>query len=532
MQSWLSSSLVRNYPTSRAQKRRTLVLHAARGETVSFQVCFRTEAEPQKVQASAESSAGLSAQVRRVGYVPFRHFSTDTPLDELDGIGHLPGLVPDPLLPGSEIISGPHATSAFWITVRVPADAKPGRRKVIVTLTAEKLEPVSLAATVVVHKAVAAPRRDFPVTHWFYADALCDWYHTELWQESFWPLLEAYLRNLSSHYHDTTHIPAFTPPTDGVKRPTQLLGVGKQGDRYTFDWTLVKRWIKTAQAAGLTRYEWNHLFTQWGAKYAIRIYEGHGETKKLLWDPETLGVSPIYRDFLSQYLPEFKRFLDAEGLFEASFFHLSDEPHGDEHRANYRLARQMLREIAPWMTVMDALSQIEFAREGLTDVPIAIISETPQFVSEGFPAWTYFCCEPRRRYLNRLMDTPLVKTRMAGWLFHKTRARGFLHWGHNYWCKFGASEPLDPYQSGDGKDPELPYGDTFVVYPGEAGPVDSIRWEVWAESLQDYALLQAAGIDPSDAMLSEIEDYAKFPRSESWIQERRQTILAMLDRLG
>jgi hypothetical protein len=184
------------------------------------------------------------------------------------------------------------------------------------------------------------------------------------------------------------------------------------------------------------------------------------------------------------------------------------------------------------MKVMDALSQIEFAREGLTDVPIAIISETPQFVSEGFPAWAYFCCEPRGRYLNRLMDTPLVKIRMSGWLFYRTRARGFLHWGHNYWYRFGTAEPLDPYQSGDGKDPEFPYGDTFVVYPGDAGPVDSIRWEVWAESLQDYVLLQSAGIDPGDAMFAEIENYAEFPRAGSWIEQRRRQVLGNLDHRG
>ena len=45
-------------------------------------------------------------------------------------------------------------------------------------------------------------------------------------------------------------------------------------------------------------------------------------------------------------------------MLEASFFHLSDEPHGPEHLANYRAAREMLREIAPWMPVMDALSEV------------------------------------------------------------------------------------------------------------------------------------------------------------------------------
>jgi hypothetical protein len=55
-----------------------------------------------------------------------------------------------------------------------------------------------------------------------------------------------------------------------------------------------------------------------------------------------------------------------------------------------------------------------------------------------------------------------------------------------------------------------------MVYPGENGPIDSIRWEVFAESLQDYALLQSAGLDPDDPLLADIRGYADFPRHEAW----------------
>jgi len=48
-----------------------------------------------------------------------------------------------------------------------------------------------------------------------------------------------------------------------------------------------------------------------------------------------------------------------------SYFHVSDEPHGEAARANYMLARGVLKELAPWMQVMDALSEIEFGRGGL-----------------------------------------------------------------------------------------------------------------------------------------------------------------------
>ena len=56
----------------------------------------------------------------------------------------------------------------------------------------------------------------------------------------------------------------------------------------------------------------------------------------------------------------------------------------------------------------------------------------------------------------------------------------------------------------------MPYGDPFMIYPGPDGPIDSIRWEVFAESLQDYAMLQTAGIKPDDPLLSELKSYADF----------------------
>jgi len=530
MHTWLASSLVRHYPASRPHRRKRLRLHAARGEQVSFQVAFRTESEARKVTAGVSASNSLGIQVRRVGYVSMPHHNSDTPIEDLDGVGHIPGYVPDPLLPDHAVHAGPFETNAFWITIHIPADVTPKSWPVKITLTAEGEEPTLLTATIVVHPAIIRPRRDFPVTHWFYCDALCDWYKVEPFEEPFWPLVERYLENCAVHQQDTSHVPLFTPPTDGVKRPNQLLGVRREGSRYLFDWTLVRRWIGTAKKSGLSRFEWVHLFTQWGAKYAIRIYEGHGEGEKLLWDAETPGVSPTYRNFLSQFLPEFKRFLDEEGLMENSLFHLSDEPHGEEALENYRAARLMLRELAPWMRVMDALSDITFAREGLTDIPIPVVSHAPEFVQEGHPAWVYFWGGPRGRYVERVLDTPLPKIRMFGWLCYRNRARGFLHWGYNYWYESQTRSLIDPFCVHDGLWwPRWPYGNTFVVYPGEGGPIDSLRWEVFAEGLQDYALLQTAGLDPDDPSLSAIQDYAEFPREEGWILDRRGELLAKLD---
>jgi hypothetical protein len=224
-------------------------------------------------------------------------------------------------------------------------------------------------------------------------------------------------------------------------------------------------------------------------------------------------------------LPAFHQFLRDEHLLSHSFFHVSDEPHGD-HVGNYKKARALLKELAPWMKTMDALSDIEFGRQHLTDLPIPSISTTLQYMDEKIVCGTYYCCGPRDRFLNRLMDTPLAKIRMNGWLFYRFQPELFLHWGYNYWYKSQTRTLVDPFSVSDGGAwPGWAYGDTFCVYPGPNGPIDSIRWEVFAESLQDYALLQTLGIEPDDAFLRSIRSFDDFPKSADWLVSARKSIL-------
>ena len=531
LRSWISPSLVRHFPDTPAQHPSPLVLEGARNEQLSFQVAVRMEdGDPQSLRIHAEAPGDWSIRIRRVGYVPVRHHNTpiaQTPAD-VDGLGHIPGYIPDPLLDEETLLLPSSETHAFWITVRPGPAATPGDHAVSVTVSPERGDCQRHTIQVRLHDVFIQERKDFHVTQWFYVDALIDWYRTDLFDDRFWGLLPRYLRDLAEHGQDTVYVPAFTPPLDGVKRPSQLLRVTQPGpDAYAFDWRDVRKYIRLAREYGITHFEWTHLFTQWGAETAIRVYEDQGREEKLLWSPDTGASFGTYRAFLAQFLPELHRFLSDEDILDRSFFHASDEPHGEEHLHSYREARGLLRELAPWMRVMDALSEITFARQGLTDMPIASISTALDFVKEGIPCWCYYCCNPRDKYLNRLMDTPLPKIAMHGFLFYRWPFRGFLHWGYNYWYQRQTRQLIDPYTVQDALAwPQWPYGDTFEVYPGKDGPLDSIRWEVFGESLQDYALLQTLGIERNHPLLAPIRSFADFPKTEKWRRETRAKLFA------
>lgn len=526
MHLWLSDSLRRFYPASPAEHRPQIRIEGARGERLAFQVGIRNDAcdgTAHYVEIETQAPDALSVFVRHVCYVPLPHLNTDTPDQDRDpGLGG-PGFVPDPLRPEAAVTLGPGETQAFWVTVMIAPDAPACDHdvRVFVRLGAES---PALTATVRVHRAKLPVRRGFPVTHWFYVDRFCDRYGLDPFGPRFWERVTPFFADMSVHGQDTIYVPLWTPPLATTARPTQLLGVHADGNDLSFDWSLVRRWVQVARAQGLTRFEWSHFFSQWGATHGARIVLGAGGGTQPLWRGDIQATSPEYRSFLEQLLPAFERFLRNEGLLERSIFHLSDEPDG--HLEGYRAARRLIAEFAPWMRITEAVGDDGFGPDRVIDVPIARIDHTRAFLEAGRHPWAYYCCWPRGLYLNRLLDTPLPKIRMSGWLLYALGAQGFLHWGYNYWIP--SADPEQPPADG-GKWPEWPYGDPFVVYPGRDGPIDSLRWEVFAESLQDYALLQAVGWDADGGEISAMRDYQTFPREAAWIWRQRGRLLQELD---
>lgn len=527
MDFWLSNSLTRQFPLSTPQPTRILRLVMARGERISFQICCRPADTDRVTEVSAhvDGPDGISARVRRVGCVPVPHHNTQIPRDALDGVGYIPGYVPDPLFDETTATVSPYETQSFWVTLEAGREMTPGVHQLKASIEVDE-ERFGMEVLVEISEVVIERRKDFPVTHWFYADAICDWYGLEPWSDEFWAMCDKYMAEFARLGSDLLLTPAFTPPLDGVKRPTQLLKIERDGDGYKFDWSNVDKWVAMAQKHGIDKFEWPHLFTQWGVEHAVRVYEGYGFDEQLLWPADTGATSDVYRNFLVQYLGELKAFLEERGLLEKSYFHISDEPHGPEHLENYRKARAMVRDIAPWVKTMDALSEIEYGRQGLTDFPIPKTSMTKQYCDEGIATWTYYCCWPRDRNVNRFLDTPLANTRGLGWLCYRFRVMGFLQWGFNYWYECQTRNLIDPFTVTNGQRyPNWAYGDTFLVYPGENGPISSIRAEVFAESLQDLALLQTVGADPDAEMLEDLRNFDDFPTYPEWILERRRQLL-------
>lgn len=536
LNSILTSSTSRNYPAMPLPAIPFKHYDAALNERFSFQVALNADS-PCDVSVAIDGPEGWSMRTRYAAAVPVPHHNRVVPTEigDNDSMQTIPGYVPDLLLDQNELYLNAYETNSFWFTVTPATDVPPGNYTITVKINAKFREDetvtseTTLPLSVRLHDIALQRRKDFDITHWFYADCILTWYKLKTFDDRFWCLFKAYAANIAEHGQNVIYVPLFTPQLDTDKYPSQLLGITVTAEgNYQFDWDFVRKYIKIAKECGIEKFEWSHLFSQWGCYHPVRIYKGHGETEELIFPfEETAATSETYKNFLSILMPKFKSFLEEEQILDKSFFHISDEPWSEEARENYKGARNMMKEIAPWMHFMDALSHLDLAE--YVDMPVPIISEALDFYKNNITSWCYYCGGPRGAYLNHLIDTPLPKIAMHGLIFYKWPFKGFLHWGYNYWNKSQTRELIDPFTVLDATAwPKWSYGDPFLVYPGENGPLDSIRWEVFAESMQDYNLLQTLGIDRNGELLSLIKSFDVFPKDASWRLNLRKKLFEMV----
>ncbi|MCA1686077.1 MAG: hypothetical protein LC745_08850 [Planctomycetia bacterium] len=294
---WLESSLKRVYPGSGPGKGE-LRLIAARDGKVSFQACVRNESVyPIGFDCNVAGADDLKPRVRLVGLVPLLHLTPNTAREEIEGADHAPGLVPDPLYPETRVLVGPGESRSFWITLDVPADAKPGERQFHARLTPwGGKDHTELPVTLGISRLVIQPRRDFHVIHWWRGEATWDYYKTGMFDERWWQLTRGQLENMLAHGSDVVYAPIFFDRRETFERPCQLLDVKEpKPGVYEFDWSRVKRFTDMARQIGFKKFEWSHIWIYWGVKNPVRIYKKQGDGYAMLWPPDTGATSETAR---------------------------------------------------------------------------------------------------------------------------------------------------------------------------------------------------------------------------------------------
>jgi len=530
-----------------------VTIEAARGEYEPAQVVIRPTKPLNGLAVSISdlvSKAGRipssEVELRRVAYV---HVNTPT-----DSYGES-GDWPDPLPP----IRGPLNVSAsanqpLWITVHVPRDAKAATYRGKLQLSSGRWrQTVPVAVRVWDYTLPRSPR----ITSAFgFSVGLLKRYHNLATDAELAQVMDLYMRDFARHRISPYEPHALAPIKVAVRDGHVHL------DFTEFD----KAAARYLDGLGFT---------------TIRIgLEGMGGGTFYSRSPGVFGGyqqgTPEYERLMGEYLRALQDHLEEKGWLPKAYTYWFDEPDEKDyefvregmsliHRYAPKLARMLTEQPEPalrdsvdiWCPILDAYR------------PDACHAEQQR----GKRVWWYVCTGPKGPYTTLFIDHPAVNMRMWVWLAYKYGVNGLLVWDTNYWTSDTAFPPPalqnpweDPmsYVSGYGTPAGAKLGwgngDGRFLYPPEGyadgrkrieGPVDSIRWEMLRDGLEDADSLfvladavrsaRAAGaplslISEAEALVAIPQSIAagltEFTRDPQPMYKHRRAVSRMIERLA
>lgn len=511
------------------------VISMLKNERSSFQIAFC----PDKNGKLTVSSGGMLAEKSKIFLVK------DIPvgsvcLDDADDfyLRKTSGMYPDYLLPvNSEILVEKDKWYSLWVEVS-PESEFTGINTVTVDIKGDFTAHAEVEIEIV---NAELPSQELIYTNWYHSDCICNYYGVEPFTDEYWRINKNFIATAVKHGMNCILTPLFTPPLDtkigGERKTVQLVKVYRNGGKYRFDFTNLKKWITMCRECGIEYFEMSHLFTQWGAKHAPKIVAiDHKGREKKIFGWQTRTSSKDYDDFLRQLSSKLIKLIDAEGIREKCFFHVSDEPALHQLKT-YKRRAKLIEECFPGFKVIDALSDFDFYEKGAVKNPIPSEDQIEPFVGNVPELWTYYCCGQGNKYVpNRFVSMPSVRNRILGVLLYKYDIKGFLQWGYNFYNLQYSVKAINPFEITDAGG-SFPSGDSFMVYPADNGEtLESLRLKVFYDAFQDLAALKALEKKIGREKVLEILEkdlnkpltFKEYPHDENWLLSMREKINQMI----
>ncbi len=540
------SSLEKVFPDQKIENFAKLdTLSALRGERVSVQLIYSYEpavihgAHTLRNEIVLSGDLAPLATMREVRCVPVTMPTNPYGMDE-NYLRTTPGLYPDVLIPlryNGRLPYSHNTLKSIWIDIDVPEDISAGDH----TLTFKVIgnDHVGVHETSFTLEVINAtlPADEIYCTQWFHCDCLANYYDIEVWSDKHWEIVENFARVAAKNGINLLLTPVFTPPLDttvgGERRTTQLVGVTKSNGKYSFDFTLLDKWVDMCNRCGIKYLEISHLFTQWGVEHAPKIMATvDGEYKRIFgWD--TAATGDEYKAFIRQFLTEFIAHMKNRGDDKRLFFHISDEP-GLQHLENYTAAKDMIADLIEPYFQFDALSKFDFWKTGAVKNPVCSNNHITPFLEAEVPGlWTYYCVSQPVNVSNRYISMPLWRTRSIGMQIYKYNIEGFLQWGYNFYNNQFSDTPINPYLITD-CDGSFPAGDAYSVYPGANGEaLESIRIIAHHQGLIDIkAMKLCEKFYGHDAVVEAVENVLGKTLTFDTCAKSAETMLLIRERIN
>lgn len=529
-------------------------LNVAANESEAVQLVFRPADSLLGFKATASDLVGPDGSAIRADHVDILRVEYVGIMQPTDSTGR-PGEWPDPLPAEQPAILDRASNHVLWVRVNVPKGTRLGDYKGEIYLRSANANDWANVPLVVHVYGFELPDRLTCSTAFGFSPSNVFKYHRLEKIEDRRAVLEKYWANFAAH-----HISPYDPaPLDPFKITWPKKDAAELSP--TIDWT---RWDAAMERA-LNVYHFN--------SFMLRVQGLGGGTFHERVDPSLLGFpadSPQYRALMKNYLGQLQEHLKEKGWLDRAFVYWFDEPDPKDYDfVNRGFAR--LKEDAPLIRRM-LTEQVE---EKLIGGPNIWCPVTPEFnpakaaprMAAGEKFWWYVCTGPKAPYATLFIDHPATELRVWLWQTWQRKINGILVWETNYWTSPTAypDSLQDPWEdpmswqtgygvpkgakrgwgNGDGRFiyPPLAARDRSSKAPILEGPVDSIRWEMLRDGLEDYeylAILQRLlkdRPDPEAARLLEVpesitRDMTTFTKDPTVIETRRDQIAKTIERLS
>ncbi|MBI5874114.1 MAG: DUF4091 domain-containing protein [Candidatus Omnitrophica bacterium] len=360
------------------------------------------------------------------------------------------GMWPDPLLPAKSVDIEPNTVQPFWVTAYVPKDAQAGIYKGSIKVFSKDRLLGNIPVSIEVRNFILPTEGNLKTAFDFYG------------QET------------GSQY----------PKKERETQDEYDQRIAELNEKYIFD--MLKHRINPIlnidplSQRELGRVDWYRMYGL--NNFSIGRYGGSLGNNWPESDDEVEALLPLYRTYGEN--------LKINKMFEFHYIYTWDE--GEIGDPRVPKVCSMIHRAYPGLKNMVCYHGIwepaKFPDWG-KDINIWCVQiddydegKANTLKKLGMEIWMYVSGPGSTGSPNLALDFDSIDYRIIPWLCWKYDIRGFLYWCVNWW-------PLvDPFKSAKNTKWEQ-NGNGLLYYPGEDGPIDSLRLEVLRDGMEDYEYL-------------------------------------------
>ena len=403
------------------------------------------------------------------------------------------------------------STRPVWITVTVPADAKPATYKSTITISHNGRGKIKLPIELEVQNHTLAPASEwaFHLDLWQHPTSVARAQGLELWSDAHFEAMKPLMERLRDAGQKVITATLNKDPWNHQcydAYEAMIKWTKHKDGSWSYDYTVFDRWVEFMLGIGINKYINCYSMVPWNCELEY-MDEAQGKVVTVKAEPGT----PIFPKIWEPFLKDFKKHLEAKGWL--SFTNIAMDERSPEAM---QAAADVLTKYAPEMGFALADNHQSYKKfTMMRDVCAAMRHETVELEDilmrrkQGYTTTFYVCCNPM--YPNTFTSSEPYESEMLGWYNLAHDYDGMLRWAYNSW-------PADPQT--DSRYGNWMAGDTYLVYPYNRSSIRFERLIDGIETAEKVRALRRAGVDTKEveAVLEKIRKGNANDPTQPWME--------------